>query len=236
MAVLTAGPGVTHGISAITTAWFNGSPLVVLGGRAPQSRWGMGDLQELDHAPIVSTITKRAATAFSPEDIPKQVAAAVADAVTPHRGPVFVDVPMDVLFGAADVDVPPPVEGRGPDPDPDDIARAASLLASAARPALLAGGDVWFDGAGDALQRCVESLRVPTFLNGQGRGCLPADHELFFSRVRGMLTSGDLVLSWSSPRIHWLPWADLGSRHENPACPSVTARPRMSGRNLPCTH
>src|SRR5437899_111983 len=111
VAVLTAGPGVTNGISAITTAWFNGSPLVVLGGRAPQSRWGMGDLQELDHVPIVSTITKRAATAFSPEDIAKQVAAAVADAVTPHRGPVFVDVPMDVLFGSADADVPPPVEG-----------------------------------------------------------------------------------------------------------------------------
>src|SRR5437899_3137505 len=142
VAVLTAGPGVTNGISAITTAWFNGSPLVVLGGRAPQSRWGRGDLQELDHVPIVSTITKRAATAFSVEDIPKQVAAAVADAVTPHRGPVFVDVPMDVLFGAADVDIPSPVEPHGPHPDPDDVARAAQLLASPSTPALLAGGGV----------------------------------------------------------------------------------------------
>src|SRR5205823_3925270 len=160
---------------------------------------------------IVSTITKRAATAFSPEDIPKQVAAAVADAVTPHRGPVFVDVPMDVLFGAADVDVPPPVEGRGPDPDPDDIARAASLLASAARPALLAGGDVWLDGASDALRRCVESLRVPTFLNGQGRGCLPADHELFFSRVRGALKEADVVVVVGTPLDFRLSFGRFGS-------------------------
>ena len=62
LAVLTAGPGITNGVSAITTAWFNGSPLVVLGGRAPQGRWGSGSLQELDHVPIVSSITKRAVT------------------------------------------------------------------------------------------------------------------------------------------------------------------------------
>src|SRR5438067_4191378 len=48
-AVLTAGPGVTNGISAITTAHFNGSPLVILAGRAPDARWGSGSLQELDH-------------------------------------------------------------------------------------------------------------------------------------------------------------------------------------------
>src|SRR5204863_893221 len=63
VAVLTAGPGVTNGISAMTTAHFNGSPVVVLGGRAPQRRWGSGSLQELDHVPIVASITKSATTA-----------------------------------------------------------------------------------------------------------------------------------------------------------------------------
>ena len=60
LAVLTAGPGITNGVSAITSAWFNGSPVVVLGGRAPQGRWGAGSLQELDHVPIVASITKHA--------------------------------------------------------------------------------------------------------------------------------------------------------------------------------
>ena len=57
VAVLTAGPGVTNGVSATTTAHFNGSPLVVLAGRAPQGRWGAGSLQELDHVPIMAPIT-----------------------------------------------------------------------------------------------------------------------------------------------------------------------------------
>ena len=61
LAVLTAGPGVTNGVSAVAQAYFNGVPLLVLGGRAPQYRWGSGALQELDHPPILATITKRAA-------------------------------------------------------------------------------------------------------------------------------------------------------------------------------
>src|SRR5689334_2479638 len=60
VAVLTAGPGVTNGISGLTSAYFNGSPIVVLGGRAPQFRWGAGSLQEIDHLPIVRPVTKHA--------------------------------------------------------------------------------------------------------------------------------------------------------------------------------
>lgn len=62
LAVLTAGPGVTNGMSAITTAHFNGSPLVVIAGRAPDYRWGSGSLQEIDHPALLQTITKRAWT------------------------------------------------------------------------------------------------------------------------------------------------------------------------------
>ncbi len=73
LAVLTAGPGVTNGVSAITTAHFNGTPLVVLGGRAPQGRWGSGSLQELDHVPIVASITKSARTVMAPDDTAKEI-------------------------------------------------------------------------------------------------------------------------------------------------------------------
>ncbi|HTD49794.1 MAG TPA: thiamine pyrophosphate-binding protein, partial [Acidimicrobiia bacterium] len=68
-AAITAGPGVTNGVSAMTAAWMNGSPVVVLAGRAPQRRWGAGSLQELDHIPIVASVTKRAVTATSPDAI-----------------------------------------------------------------------------------------------------------------------------------------------------------------------
>jgi acetolactate synthase-1/2/3 large subunit len=212
VAVLTAGPGVTNGVSAMTTASFNGSPLVVLGGRAPQSRWGAGSLQELDHVPIVSPVMKSAATAVATAEIPKVVGSAVSTALTPHRGPVFVDFPMDVLFGtASDVQVEDALSVRGAAPEPSDVDIATSLIRSAARPCLVAGSDVYWDGAWDALRGCVEALRIPCFANGLGRGCLPADHELAFSRTRSMLKEADVVVVVGTPLDFRLSFGRFGS-------------------------
>jgi acetolactate synthase-1/2/3 large subunit len=215
VAVLTAGPGVTNGVSAMTTASFNGSPLVVLGGRAPQGRWGAGSLQELDHVPIVSPIMKSAATAVATADIPKVVGSAVATALTPHRGPVFVDFPMDVLFGgASDVDVDDVDDASAPSgatPEPSDVDIATSLIRSAARPCLVAGSDVYWEGAWGALRDCVEALRIPCFANGLGRGCLPADHELAFSRTRSMLKEADVVVVVGTPLDFRLSFGRFGS-------------------------
>jgi acetolactate synthase-1/2/3 large subunit len=195
LAVLTAGPGVTNGVSAITTAHFNGSPVVVLGGRAPQGRWGSGSLQELDHVPIVASITKHAATLTDPSDAARAAHHAATVALTPHRGPTFLDLPMDVVFAAGTAEVPAAVIPVGKEPDPDEVAAAAALIAQAECPAMIVGSDVYWDGAWDALARAVESLRVPCWFNGLGRGCLPADHELAFTRTRGLLkTDADLVV------------------------------------------
>src|SRR5215469_15909399 len=98
-AVLTAGPGVTNGISAITTAHFNGSAVVVLGGRAPDNRWGSGSLQELDHPALLGAITKRAWTEHSSAAVGQAVGTAFSLANTSHRGPVFLDVSLEALFG-----------------------------------------------------------------------------------------------------------------------------------------
>src|SRR3954447_134264 len=70
VAALTAGPGVTNGMSALASALQNHSPVIVLGGRAPAFRWGQGSLQEIDHVPFVAPLTKLAATAQSTADIP----------------------------------------------------------------------------------------------------------------------------------------------------------------------
>ena len=95
---LTAGPGVTNGMSAIASASQNGSPLVVLGGRAPQMRWGQGSLQEIDHVPFVRPLVKLAATALSTAEIPGLLDEAFRTAMTPPTGPVFVDFPLDQVF------------------------------------------------------------------------------------------------------------------------------------------
>ncbi|MEM8619992.1 MAG: acetolactate synthase [Actinomycetota bacterium] len=198
-AALTAGPGITNGVSAITSAKFNGAPLVVLGGRAPQGRWGSGSLQELDHVPIVDSITKSATTVTDPESAGAVVHDAAATALTPHRGPTFVDFPLDV-FGPSSGDVPPGEVPAGADPDGDALAALAELIAGAERPAFVVGSDVYWAGAEAELRAAAESLGVPCFFNGMGRGMLPADDPLSFLRTRGVLKArADVVVVLGTP-------------------------------------
>jgi acetolactate synthase I/II/III large subunit len=201
LAALTAGPGITNGVSAITSAHFNGSPLVVLGGRAPELRWGAGSLQEMDHVPVVASITKSAGTVKDATGAGAAVHAAAELAMTPHRGPTFLDFPLDV-FGPSSGDVPLVASDgpRGVVPDPDEVAAIARLLATAERPAFIVGSDVYWDGAWQALKAAVEHLRVPCFFNGLGRGTLPARHELSFLRTRGLLKQrADVVVVLGTP-------------------------------------
>src|SRR5690606_38540296 len=125
-----------------------GSPLVVLGGRAPTTTWGKGSLQELDHPRLLTPVTKQARTVQRVAEIPAAVGEAFALANTPHRGPVFLDVPMDELYGRAAVRVPDPgAAGRAATPsdlaregtDPDALADIARLLCEAERPVLVLG-------------------------------------------------------------------------------------------------
>src|SRR5688500_11575362 len=98
VAALTAGPGVTNGMSAIASAQQNNSPMVVLGGRAPAFRWGQGSLQEIDHVPFVRPLVKYAATPGSTAEIPAMLEEAFAAALRPHTGPAFIDLPLDHVF------------------------------------------------------------------------------------------------------------------------------------------
>lgn len=191
---LTAGPGVTNGISAIAGARANGSPVCVLGGRAPEMRWGSGSLQEIDHLPFVSPLVKTAATVKDSAQIPEQTAAALDAALQPPSAPTFVDYPLDVVFMEADAEPPDaPEPSRGEPAAGSD--EAAALLGGAERPVIMAGtGLYWARGEGQ-LQALAEALGCPVFLNGMGRGCVPADHELAFSRARGAgLKGADVAL------------------------------------------
>jgi acetolactate synthase-1/2/3 large subunit len=196
---LTAGPGVTNGMSAIASAGQNRSPLLVLGGRAPQFRWGQGSLQEIDHVPFVRPLVKLAATAHETAEIPGLVDDAIRAALTPHLGPVFLDFPLDVVFSEAPASEPeapaPAPPPRGHAADARAIERAGALLRDAERPAIMAGSGLYWGHGEDALRALAEELRIPVFLNGLARGCVPADHELFFSRARGGgLAAADVAL------------------------------------------
>lgn len=200
VAALTAGPGVTNGVSAITSAHFNGAPLVVLGGRAPAKRWGAGSLQELDHVPIVSSITKMATTVTDSSKAAAIVHEAITTAATPHRGPTFVDFPLDV-FGPSAGELPDRPDGPlGDEPDADAVKELGAAIAAAERPVFIIGSDVYWASADDQLRGAVEQLRVPCLFNGMGRGMLPADHELAFLRVRQLVKQrADLVVVLGTP-------------------------------------
>jgi acetolactate synthase-1/2/3 large subunit len=196
VAALTAGPGVTNGMSAMGSAFVNRSPMVVLGGRAPQFRWGQGSLQEIDHLPFVSPLTRFAHTVSGPEDIQTSIDAAWSAALGVPGGPAFVDFSLDHVFMEAEplADAPVPVAAQLP-VDGDDLQRAIDLLRGAQRPVVMAGTDLYWARAEVQLVRFAEALGVPVFTNGQARGCISADHELAFSRVRSRaLKEADVAL------------------------------------------
>jgi acetolactate synthase-1/2/3 large subunit len=192
---LTAGPGVTNGMSAMASAQANHSPMLVLGGRAPALRWGQGSLQEIDHVPFVRPLAKLAATAGATEEIPGLVDLAFQASLAPHGGPSFLDFPLDYVFMEAPEQESSQKETSPPSADGAAIERAGELLREAERPVIMAGTDLYWGHGEQALLELAETLRIPVFLNGLARGCVPADHELFFSRARSQgLKGADVAL------------------------------------------
>src|SRR5215203_3962747 len=193
---LTAGPGVTNGMSALGSALQNHSPMLVLGGRAPAMRWGQGSLQEIDHVPFVRPLVKLAATAATTAEIPGLVDEALDVAQRGHPGPTFLDFPLDQVFMEAPE--PEPSERLAPTrsvPDARALDRAVALLRDAERPVIMAGTNLYWGRGEDGLRELAEAAGIPVFLNGLARGCLPADHPLFYSRARSAgLKGADVAL------------------------------------------
>ncbi|KRF15325.1 hypothetical protein ASG90_11465 [Nocardioides sp. Soil797] len=213
LAVLTAGPGVTNGVSAIAQAQFAGSPMVVVGGRAPQNRWGTGSLQELDQPPILAPVAKLATTLPTAAEVADGMDRAFTAAGSSHRGPVFVDVPMDEFFNTAEVGWNGPQQATTQAPDPDAISAVAELIGRSERPVLVLGTDVWADRAEVAALAFVEQLGLPAITNGMGRGVVPGGHPLLVTKARGeALGQSDLVIVVGTPLDFRLGYGVFGGK------------------------
>jgi acetolactate synthase-1/2/3 large subunit len=222
LAVLTAGPGVTNGVSAVAQAQFAGSPMVVVGGRAPANRWGSGSLQELDQPPILAPVSKAATTLHTAAEVADGLHGAFDLAGSSHRGPVFVDVPMDEFFNTADVVRPSVVAAAPVVPDSDALAAIAGLLAGSARPVLILGTDVWADGAEEAALRLVDNLGIPSITNGMGRGVIPGGHPLLVTKARGQaLGTCDLAIVVGTPLDFRLGYGIFGGKDGAPVARTV---------------
>jgi acetolactate synthase-1/2/3 large subunit len=203
-AVVTAGPGTTDTVTAVANAWRAQTPMLVLGGQGALRQAQMGALQELDHVGIMKPITKFAATVYHTERIPEMLGMAFRQAYSGRPGPVFLEVPRDVLDAAVpETAVVDPGKYRSSGkPHGEDrlVEEAARLLTQAERPAVLAGSQVWHCRGVAELQTCVEAGRLPVYVNGAARGALPADHPLLFIRSRREALAGaDVILVIGTP-------------------------------------
>lgn len=201
VALVTAGPGVTGTVTAVAACLAAQTPLVVIGGARPLAQAEWGALQEFDQLALMKPLTKWAAVCPSTERIPEYVAIAFRHALAPPRGPVYLELPADLLF--ADAEPPPIASSRAPTRafgDPEQLTKAVDLLSSAERPAVVAGSGIWWDDAASQLAAFAENGRLPVFLNGSGRGSLPPDHELFFQHSRSTaLREADVVCVVGTP-------------------------------------
>lgn len=196
---LTAGPGVTNGMSAIAQAQANESPLLVLGGRAPATRWGQGSLQEIDHIPFVSPLCRYARTVGGPAEIPQLLEEAIGAATAPRGGPAFVDFPLDYVFMEEEERPVSPRREEAPR-RLERLDEVASLLAGAQRPVVMAGSGLYWGFGEEALCKLLSALQIPAYTNGLARGCVPADHPLYFSRTRSeALREADVALVVGAP-------------------------------------
>jgi thiamine pyrophosphate-dependent acetolactate synthase large subunit-like protein len=184
VAVVTAGPGVTGVVTAVANSFAAQTPLVVIGGARPLVQAGQGALQELDQRSILEPITKWSAVCTQAERIPDHIASAFRHALAQPRGPVYLELPMDVLFAEGSGEPAPSRSDARAFGDPREVMKAADLLTKAERPAVIAGSGVWWDGAWKQLRAFAENGQLPIFLNGSGRGALPPDHPLFFQHAR----------------------------------------------------
>jgi acetolactate synthase-1/2/3 large subunit len=230
VALVTAGPGVTGTVTAVASAHVAQAPLVLVGGARPLAQTERGALQELDQLSILKPITKWAALCPSTDRIPEHVAIAFRQALTPPRGPVYLELPMDILFAEAEADPPPrPARTRARSAgDPADVERAAALLSAAERPAVVAGSGVWWDDAAGALDALAVHGSLPVFLSGAARGALPTGHPRLFQHARRTaLASADVVCVVGAPLDFRLSYGGFAA----PTLVHVHGDPRELGRN-----
>lgn len=204
VAIVTAGPGVTDAVTAVANVFQAGSPMLLIGGAAPSELMGRGALQEMEQVDLLRPITKWSVHVADTKRIPEILTRAVREAMSGRPGPVFVEMPFDVLGNWVDEsDAPIPTNFRTTAEtwgDPKAIANAAALLREAKQPMIMGGTSIYWDGASDHLATFASEFNMPVYLNGMGRGCLAWDHPSFLQLSRSKaLRDSDVVIIAGTP-------------------------------------
>jgi len=236
VALVTAGPGVTDVVTAVANAQRAGVPMVVIGGAGPAAFKHMGSLQDMDHVELMRPITKWSATVTEVRRLEEFVTMAFRIATTGVPGPVFLEIPLDVLMNfATDAQLVRPVKYRSeytPAPDPIALDEAARLLDGAARPLAIVGSQLRWSRDREALGRFLARYELPTYLNGMARGALPLDHPCFFSRSRkAALAQADVALVFGTPFDFRVDYGRTGTWAADVKVVQIDLDPAEIGRN-----
>jgi thiamine pyrophosphate-dependent acetolactate synthase large subunit-like protein len=184
VAMVTAGPGVTDAVTGVANAYMDSIPMLLIGGRSPLADDDRLPLQAVDQMGLMRPITKWARSITHTERIPEFVAAAFRHAISGRPGPVFLELPIDVLFRRVEedeVEFPQKTRPEGrPAPSREALKTALAWLKEAKRPAILAGGGVWFAQAAEELVRFAELTHTPVMANSKARGSISEEHDLCF--------------------------------------------------------
>src|SRR3954470_22869595 len=200
---VTAGPGVTDVVTAVANAQRAGIPMIVIGGAGPRALADMGSLQDMNHIELMRPITKWSVAVPSTDRIQEYVDAAFRIAQANVPGPVFLEMPLDLLMNYAD-DAPPATRPLAAPPrpggDPALIERVAALLRDAERPMFIVGSQLRWSPKREALRALADAVEAPFYLNGMARGGLPYEHPSLMTRSRKFaLGQTDLCLVFGTP-------------------------------------
>ena len=204
VAFLTAGPGVTDGVTGVANAWRANSPILVIGGQGPFRHTRRGSLQEMDHVALIKPISKWAEACYQTSRIGEYMEVGIRAALSGVPGPAFLEIPMDVLHGEVDLEeirVPKFRDYRVASTSPRHlIAESVELLSKAATPMVMAGTSLKWSEGGEHLANFLEKTGIPCFVNGMARGEISWDHPSFLSLTRKeALEKSDLVILAGTP-------------------------------------
>lgn len=187
---VTAGPGFTNALTAMANAYLDRTPTLFIAGAAPLRETEGNTLQGgFDSVAMARPVTKWAQRIAEPERIVEFVRRAGEIALSGSPGPVFLEIPIDVMFWPTDQAPPETASWKRPVPPaprPDAIAQVLEVLRSAERPVIIAGGGVTLTDSGDRLRRLAELTGVPVIASQKALGVLPADHPLYAGPAAGL--------------------------------------------------
>lgn len=196
-----SGPATTNLLTGVAHAWADGVPIIAFGGASPVSSWGTGAFQEMDQLACFEPCTKWSARAYHPTRVPELVVKAFQQAMSGKPGPVYVDMPGDILYQDIDeskIEWPEPwdpADRARPAADSSGISALVDMLGKASQPVIISGSGVLWSEASTEYQAFVEQTGIPFYTTPQSRGAIPEDHDFCYLTARSTaFREADLII------------------------------------------